>query len=72
MLEKREQEIVRFNDFSSGVTCCFLYKGTQDFVNTRLTSKQTSHCLFSILCVDFILQTKSLFEELDLSDRGGN
>jgi hypothetical protein len=27
MLQKREQEIVRFNDFASGVTSCFLFKG---------------------------------------------
>ena len=27
LLQKREDEVVRFNDFSTGVTCCFLFNG---------------------------------------------
>ena len=76
MLQKQEQEVVRFNDFSSAVTSCFLFKGTQIFVDafsvySLLTmTANTFDCVFSILCTDFILQAKSLFQELDLSGRG--
>ena len=76
MLQKQEQEVVRFNDFSSGVTSCFLCKGTQNFVNafsiySLLTmTENTFDYVFSNLCTDFISQAKLLFQELDLSGRG--
>ncbi|XP_046859629.1 tubulin polyglutamylase complex subunit 1-like [Xenia sp. Carnegie-2017] len=44
LLQKREQNIVNFNMFNSGVTCCFIFQ-------------------------DFILEAKSLFDELALSEK---
>ena len=53
LLQKREHELVRFNDFTSGVTCCFLLKGK------LLYSIQCSTEIFSYPVIRNLLSTRS-------------
>lgn len=50
MLQKRDQEIVTFNDFTSGVTCCFLFKGIIDCLRPYVYETINSQLFFHIVC----------------------